>query len=194
MHRLNISISMKSTEILEKIRLTFNELVNTPKQEQVVKMIEATLMDGTKVEVTELAIGGIVTIDGVPAPAGEHTLSDGTMIVLGDNGAIMEIMPAEVEVEIEAKKKDDEMMNSFSAFQTSTNEKFASYESKFANYEQKFADYETRLNKATQVIEGLLNLTQTLAETPTGVADVAVKSESKFSKSDKEFKYDILFS
>lgn len=187
---------MKATEIIEKLRLTFNELVNTPKQEQVVKMIEATLMDGTKVEVTELAIGGIVTIDGVPAPAGEHTLSDGTMIVLGDNGAIMEIMPAEseVEVEIEAKKKDDEMMNSFSAFQTSTNEKFASYESKFANYEQKFADYETRLNKATQVIEGLLNLTQTLAETPTGVADVAVKSESKFSKSDKDFKYDILFS
>ena len=185
---------MKATEIIEKLRLTFNELVNTPKQEQVVKMIEATLQDGTKVEVTELAIGGIVTIDGVPAPAGEHTLSDGTMIVLGDNGAIMEIMPAEVEVEIEAKKKDDEMMNSFSAFQTSTNEKFASYESKFANYEQKFADYETRLNKATQVIEGLLNLTQTLAETPTGVADVAVKSESKFSKSDKDFKYDILFS
>jgi hypothetical protein len=56
---------MKATEIIEKLRLTFNELVNTPKQEQVVKMIEATLMDGTKVEVTELAIGGIVTIDGV---------------------------------------------------------------------------------------------------------------------------------
>jgi hypothetical protein len=187
---------MKATEIIEKLRLTFNELVNTPKQEQVVKMIEATLMDGTKVEVTELAIGGIVTIDGVPAPVGQHTLSDGTMIVLGDNGVIMEIMPAEseVEVEIEAKKKDDEMMNSFSAFQNSTNEKFASYESKFANYEQKFADYETRLNKATQVIEGLLNLTQTLAEAPTGVADAAIKSESKFSNNKEGFKYDILFS
>jgi hypothetical protein len=187
---------MKATEIIEKLRLTFNELVNTPKQEEVVKMIEATLMDGTKVEVTELAIGGIVTIDGVPAPVGQHTLSDGTMIVLGDNGAIMEIMPAEseVEVEIEAKKKDDEMMNSFSAFQNSTNEKFASYESKFANYEQKFADYETRLNKATQVIEGLLNLTQTLAEAPTGVADAAIKSESKFSNNKEGFKYDILFS
>jgi hypothetical protein len=188
---------MKATEIIEKLRLTFNELVNTPKQEEIVKMIEATLMDGTKVEVTELAVGGIVTIDGVPAPVGEHTLSDGTMIVLGDNGAILEIKPAEseVEVEIEAKKKDDEMMNSFSAFQNSTNEKFASYESKFANYEQKFADYETRLNKATQVIEGLLNLTQTLAEAPTGVADAAIKSESKFSKNTKEdFKYDILFS
>jgi hypothetical protein len=189
---------MKATEIIEKLRLTFNELVNTPKQEQVVKMIEATLMDGTKVEVTELVVGGIVTIDGVPAPVGQHTLLDGTMIVLGDNGAIMEIIPATetpIEVEIEANQKDNEMMNSFSAFQNTTNEKFASYESKFANYEQKFADYETRLNKATQVIEGLLNLTQTLAETPTGVADAAIKSESKFSKNTKEdFKYDILFS
>lgn len=186
---------MKATEIIEKLRLTFNELVNTPKQEEVVKMIEATLKDGTKVEVTELAVGGIVTIEGVPAPAGEHTLSDGTMIVVGDNGAITEIKPAESEVEVEVSVPAVEDMGAkFSAFENSTNEKFASYESKFANYEQKFADYETRLNKATQVIEGLLNLTQTLAETPTGVADVAVKTESKFSKSDKEFKYDILFS
>lgn len=186
---------MKATEIIEKLRLTFNELVNTPKQEEKVKMIEATLKDGTKVEVTELAIGGIVTIDGVSAPAGEHTLSDGTMIVLGDNGAIMEIKPAESEVEVEVSVPAVEDMGAkFSAFENTTKEKFASYESKFASYEQKFADYETRLNKATHVIEGLLNLTQTLAETPTGVADVAVKSESKFSKSDKEFKYDILFS
>lgn len=183
---------MKATEIIEKLRLTFNELVNTPKQEEVVKMIEATLKDGTKVEVTELAIGGIVTIDGVPAPAGEHTLMDGTMIVVGDNGAITEIKPAQ-EIEVEVPVVED-MGAKFSAFENTTNEKFASYESKFASYEQKFADYETRLNKATQVIEGLLNLTQTLAETPTGVADVAVKSESKFSKPDKEFKYDILFS
>jgi hypothetical protein len=185
---------MKATEIIEKLRLTFNELVNTPKQEQVVKMIEATLMDGTKVEVTELAIGGIVTIDGVPAPAGEHTLSDGTMIVLGDNGAIMEIKPAqEIEVEVSVPAVED-MGAKFSAFESTTNEKFASYESKFANYEQKFADYETRLNKATQVIEGLLNLTQTLAEAPTGVADAAIKSESKFSNNKEGFKYDILFS
>jgi hypothetical protein len=186
---------MKATEIIEKLRLTFNELVNTPKQEQVVKMIEATLMDGTKVEVTELVIGGIVTIDGVPAPVGQHTLSDGTMIVLGDNGVIMEIMPAESEVEVEVSVPAVEDMGAkFSAFESTTNEKFASYESKFANYEQKFADYETRLNKATQVIEGLLNLTQTLAEAPTGVADAAIKSESKFSNNKEGFKYDILFS
>lgn len=182
---------MKATEIIAQLRQTFNELVNQPTQE-VVQLIEGTLKNGTKVNVTELAVGGIVTIDGVPAPVGDHELSDGTIITLGDNGVITEIK-AKVEVEVDAKKKEDEMYNNFSSFQTSANEKFASYESKFANYEQKFADYETRLNKATQVIEGLLNLTQSLAETPTGVADVAIKTDQKFSKT-KDFKYDILFS
>ena len=38
------------------------------------KMMEAKLKDGTIVEVTELAIGGIVTIEGVAAPVGEHML------------------------------------------------------------------------------------------------------------------------
>ena len=57
----------------------------------------------------------------------------------------------------------------------------------------RFADYETKLNKATQVIEGLINLTKTLAETPTGAPDVAVKTESNF-KADSKISYDILFS
>ena len=151
-------------------------------------MLDAKLQDGTIVQVTELAVGGIVTIDGVPAPAGEHTLEDGTVIVLGENGAIMEIKP-KMEIEIEAPEM--EMASKFSAFQSSTNEKFAAYESKFAAYESRFAEYETKLNKANQVIEGLLNLTQTLASAPTGQPDASVKPQ-QFSEVKKS--YDILFS
>jgi hypothetical protein len=151
-------------------------------------MLDAKLQDGTMVQVTELAVGGIVTIDGVPAPAGEHTLEDGTVIVLGENGAIMEIKP-KMEIEIEAPEM--EMASKFSAFQSSTNEKFAAYESKFAAYESRFAEYETKLNKANQVIEGLLNLTQTLASAPTGQPDASVKPQ-QFSEVKKS--YDILFS
>ena len=185
-------MSMNAKEIIEKLRVQFNDLVNQPTQE--VKLIDSTLADGTPVQVTELAIGGIVTIDGVPAPTGEHKLSDGTMIVLGDNGAIMEIMPpSDVPVEVDAKKKDEEMMNSFSAFQNSANEKFSAYESKFASYETRFADYDNKLNKATQMIDALINLSKTLAETPTGIPDMAVKSDNKF-KAEKEFKHDALFS
>lgn len=184
-------MSMNAKEIIEKLRLQFNELVNQPTQQ--VKLMDATLADGTAVQVTELVVGGIVTIDGVPAPAGEHTLSDGTMIVLGDNGVIMEIKPAtETEVEIEVPVVED-MGAKFSAFEISTNEKFSSYEAKFAAYENRFAEYESKLNKATQMIDALLNLSKTLAETPTGVPDIAIKSDNKF-KAEKEFKHDALFS
>jgi hypothetical protein len=176
---------MKAIEVLERIREVFNE-INKPVQP--VAMLDAKLQDGTMVQVTELAVGGIVTIDGVPAPAGEHTLEDGTVIVLGENGAIMEIKP-KMEIEIEAPEM--EMASKFSAFQSSTNEKFAAYESKFAAYESRFAEYETKLNKANQVIEGLLNLTQTLASAPTGQPDASVKPQ-QFSEVKKS--YDILFS
>ena len=178
---------MKAIEVLEKIREVFNEM-NKPVQP--VAMLDAKLQDGTMVQVTELAVGGIVTIDGVPAPVGEHTLEDGTTIVLGENGAIMEIKP-KMETEIEVEVPEMEMSSKFSAFESATNQKFASYESKFAAYETRFADYESKLNKANQVIEGLLNLTQTLASAPTGQPDASVKPQ-QFSEVKKS--YDILFS
>lgn len=191
---------MNAKEIIEKLRIQFNELVKnadvvpptTPSAiPEPVKMAIAKLMDGTEVEVTELEIGGIVTIQGVPAPIGEHQLEDGTIIVLGDNGVIMEI---KVVTDAGYKPKEEEMSAKFSAFENSTKEKFTSYEAKFADYEEKFATYESRLNKATKVIEGLLNLTQTLAETPTGTPDASIKSNNNFKAEKKEMSYDILFS
>jgi spore coat protein CotH len=182
---------MKATEILQKLKEQFAELVAQPTQTPV-KMMQATLKDGTVVEVTALEVGGIVTIEGVPAPVGQHELSDGTVIVLGENGAIMEIMPMDVEMPIEATMpKVEDMGAKFSSLENSTNEKFATYETKFASYETKFAEYESKLNKATQLIEGLMNLTKTLAETPTGTPDVAVKNN--FTETKKK-DYSILFS
>lgn len=182
---------MTPKEIIEKLRLTFNELVNAPAAEPVA-LSTYKLVDGTEVEITELAVGGVVTIAGIPAPIGDHKLEDGTTITVGDNGAITAIVPAmpeEVVVEEDLKKKE-KMEELFEAFQSTTNEKFASYEAKFA-------DYEAKLQKATKVIEGLLNLTQTLAETPTGVADPIVKTTNNFKevkqeKTDKN--YSVLFS
>lgn len=178
---------MKAIEVLERIREVFNE-INKPVQP--VAMMDAKLQDGTMVQVTELAVGGIVTINGVPAPAGEHTLEDGTTIVLGDNGAIMEIKP-KVETEVEIEVPEMEMASKFAAFENMTTEKFSGYEAKFSAYEQRFAEYEGRLTKAMQVIDGLLNLTQTIASAPTGQPDASVKPQ-QFSEVKKS--YDILFS
>ena len=196
---------MTPTEIIKRIKQTFDELQNmgaeVPKKEdekQDVKMSKK-LADGTEIEVTDWAVGGIVTINGTPAPTGEHTLEDGTIIVVGENGAITEIKPAQAqqpavpETPEDMAKKTIGMSEEFTKFQDTANQKFADYESKFSAYEQKFSDYEERLSKATKVIEGLLNLTQTLAETPTGVADASVKSSNNF-KEEKQISYDALFS
>lgn len=194
---------MTAKQILEKIRETFNELQKhgaeiPEKNDEKVPTKMAKLKDGTEVQVTDLEIGGVVTINGVPAPIGEHELEDGTVIVVGDNGVITEIkapqgvVPQPESEEEMAKKKAEEMAKKnlamgeqFTAFQNIANQKFADYESKFA-------DYEARLTKATKVIEGLLNLTQTLAETPTGVPDQSIR-QSNFAQ-DKKFSDDILFS
>lgn len=178
---------MKAIEVLERIREVFNE-INKPVQP--VAMLDAKLQDGTMIQVTELAVGGIVTIDGVPAPAGEHTLEDGTVIVVGENGAITEIKP-KVEIEVEVEAPEMEMASKFAAFESMTSEKFSSYEAKFSAYEQRFAEYEGKLSKYMQAMETLMNLTQTLASAPTGQPDAAVKPQ-QFSEVKKS--YDILFS
>jgi len=178
---------MTPKEIIEKLKLTFNELVNNDVTVENTPVALSTykLVDGTEVEITELLVGGIVTIAGVPAPIGDHKLEDGTTITVGDNGAITAITPAEVVTEEPPMAED--MTAKFSAFESATNEKFASYEAKFA-------EYEAKLQKATKVIEGLLNLTQTLAETPTGVADPIVKTTNNFKQETPEKNYSVLFS
>ena len=174
--------------ILEKVSLFFAELVNNedmpmpsgePKAE--VKMMEAKLKDGTIVEVTELAVGGIVTIAGVPAPVGEHELESGDVIVLGDNGAIMEIKPKkEDEVKVEVPEVED-MSAKFAAFESATNEKFSAYENKFAQYEAK-------LGQANKVIEGLMQISKMLVEAPQSAPDAGVKTSNNFAEAKTDAK------
>ena len=191
---------MNPKEILEKLKLTFNELVNnagevpaTPAEvaPEMVAPIKAKTADGTEVEISELGVGGVVTIAGTPAPVGDLTLEDGTVLTIGDNGAITVIVapadaPAMVEDMGNMDKKKLGMEEIFSAFEASTNEKFASYEAKFA-------DYEAKLSKATKVIEGLISLTQTLSETPTGVPDSAISQTSSFKSEESKKDYRGLF-
>lgn len=178
---------MNTKEILEKLKVTFSELVSGAEMPaetapEMVAPMKAKLKDGTEIEVSEMGVGGVVTIAGQPAPTGEHILEDGTVLVVGENGVITEMKPAS-----DAPMVED-MSAKFSAFESATNQKFSAYEAKFA-------DYEARLSKATKVIEGLLSLTQTLAEQPTGTPDPIVTGKNNFSQTEKTGKnYSILFS
>ena len=69
-----------------------------------IKLEIVKLMDGTAVEVERFEVGYpafIVAEDGskTPAPTGDHTISDGTVITIDENGLISEISTAEEEVE-----------------------------------------------------------------------------------------------
>lgn len=100
-----LSVEQK-TELKELF--TFNTTVpvitpeNTPVAEPVV-MGEAKLVDGTivKYDTPELVIGSMITVvtpDGeFPAPAGEHTLENGTVVTVDETGKVIEIATKEEE-------------------------------------------------------------------------------------------------
>lgn len=96
----------QKTELKELF--TFNTPVpvvapeNTPVAEPVV-MGEAKLIDGTivKYDTPELVIGSMITVvtpDGeFPAPVGEHTLENGTVVTVDETGKVIEIEVKEEE-------------------------------------------------------------------------------------------------
>ena len=124
---------MNAQEAILKIKALFednaapvkeDEADMTKVEETKVEMAEYSLMDGTKVEISALEVGGLVTIEGQPAPAGDHELMDGTEITLDENGKITEIetkvVEASPEVDVEAgkdyeDKKMQEMAEQFEA-------------------------------------------------------------------------------
>lgn len=58
-----------------------------------VALSDYKLLDGTVIQATNLEVGGTVTINDGPAPAGEYALEDGTMITVGEVGAITAVTP-----------------------------------------------------------------------------------------------------
>ena len=75
--------------------------------------LDLTLEDGTPIvvetEESEIKVGDAVTINGEPAPDGEHMLSDGTTIVVA-GGKIAEIKMAEMETTEDSKSEEIEQM------------------------------------------------------------------------------------
>jgi hypothetical protein len=110
---------MNAKDAIMQIRALFEDMppveVPAPIQEAIdevpVTFAEYSLLDGTKVMISELAIGGEVTLaDGTPAPMGEHQLADGTKIVLDEAAKILSIETPEAEAK-EAEEVPAEMGN-----------------------------------------------------------------------------------
>jgi len=146
------------------------------------------LQDGTKISCDKLEVGGVVTINGTPAPDGEHKVQDGTIIKTKE-GIIQEITsPAEEAtdssvtedlskdtVSTEMGKKMEEMAVEMADVKT----KCASYESKIAETEAEMKKQKEAITMLTQMIEKMATMP---VEKPAAMATnqfTAQKSEDK---------------
>ena len=100
------SLIMKVTEFLADIKKKYFDgtpLVNTdhgvapaqnaPAPPQTLQQ-DYTTKDGQVVQIDKLEVGGIALMGGVPAPAGELQLQDGTSLMIGEGGVITMVTPA----------------------------------------------------------------------------------------------------
>lgn len=161
---------MNAKDAIMQIRALFEDMpmvdapapAPAPIEEVPVTFAEYSLMDGTKVMISELAIGGDVTLaDGSPAPMGEHQLADGTTIQVDELGKIIEIsspkedmIPEEAPEEVPAEmgNKIDEKMADEIAALVSENE----------NLKTQVAQLEAKVkNGFSQVAELIEALTKT---------------------------------
>jgi len=182
---------MNAKDAIMQIRALFEDMpqVEVPTPEPVVDEVPVTfaeysLMDGTKVMISELAIGGEVTLaDGTPAPVGEHQLADGTKIVLDEAAKILSIETPEAEAEIadetpaEMGKKLDEKLADEIAALVSENQ----------NLKTQVAQLEAKVkNGFSQVAE----LIEALTKTPNAEPIAQPKQTFSSNVTTKEMKYD----
>ena len=158
---------MNAQEAILKIKALFDDNILPveaevdPAGETKIEMAEYSLMDGTKVEISALEIGGLVTLEGNPAPVGDHELMDGTEITLDENGMITaietKVVEASPEVDVEAgydKKKVEEMAE---AFEAKIAELIEANNAKIAELE----------NKVKQGFQQVADLIESISKTPT---------------------------
>jgi predicted component of type VI protein secretion system len=162
--------------------------------------VDVEMEDGKMLHCSpDLNVGSTATIDGQPAPSGDHKLKDGSTVSVGENGLITELKAAEpvttdaAAPQFAEAKTPEELKAMVDAFATGTpeeriakletvakalmeysfgwqireNEIKALNEQAIAVYKTGLATAEAKLEKQEKVIEGLFELAEKLAETPT---------------------------
>lgn len=171
---------MTPIEALLKIKQMFAEMPQ-PVQAQEMPEVEVSiepaapeykeyvLKSGAKVKIDKLEIGGkVMLVDDAgnesPAPAGEHELADGMVIVLDEASTIVEIKTPEME-EVPVESPDAEELKKKIAEMQSELEQMAGYKKK---QEEKMAEVEAKFSKAiSELTDVVVGLIQTPSAEPT---------------------------
>jgi hypothetical protein len=187
---------MNSKEALQQIRALFEDMpqVVAPVAPAVTKveMAEYSLVDGTKVMISALEIGGMVTMeDGTPAPMGEHQLMDGTSIEVDELGAILEISSPKEEVIVEEPVAPAAEVAPAQDTTAMIQELKDDYEKKKMELDAKIAELESKVKQGfAQVAELVEALSNTPTAEPTQKAANAFQSyvstnDSKYERLEK---------
>ena len=194
---------MNPKEALKQIRALFEDMPQVvepvapveptaPAEPAVTKvdMAEYSLVDGTKIMISELKIGGMVTMaDGTPAPAGEHQLMDGTSIQVDELGTIIEISSPKEDVVVEEPVAPAAPVAPAEDTTAMVAELKADFAEQKIQLETKIAELESKVKQGfAQVAE----LVEALSNTPT--AEPTQKSANAFQSyvSSNDTKYERL--
>ena len=168
-----------ATQILSALKDKFNELMAAPLPVDPVAPVMPTepvlevkkLKDGTEITATSFDPGGVATVAGAPAPTGEHTLEDGTTLVIGEGGVISEVREVETiedPVMEDMTKKLDKVTMAVDELKT----QFAA--------QTKLIELQSKVDAQTQIIKELFEAVKVLAETPTAAPDKVVQTPNNF--------------
>jgi len=150
------------------------------------------LQDGTKISCDKLEVGGMVTINGTPAPDGEHKVQDGTIIKTKE-GIIQEITsPAEEATD--SSVTEDLSKDTISTDMTKKMEdmavQMAEVKTKCASYESKMAETEAEMKKQKEAITMLTQMIEKMATMPVDKPAAMATNQFTTQKSeDKEERF-----
>jgi len=188
---------MNPKEALKQIKALFEDMPQVvepvaPVEPTVTKveMAEYSLVDGTKVMISALEIGGMVEMaDGTPAPQGEYQLMDMTSIQVDELGYIIEIASPKEDVIVEEPVAPAAPVAPAQDTTAMVAELKADFAAQKSQLETKIAELESKVKQGfAQVAE----LVEALSNTPT--AEPTQKSANAFQSyiSTSDSKYERL--
>lgn len=174
---------MTPKEALDKIRALFAEPVPPAEPEGEPAAMEAkeyVLEGGAKVLISELEPGGMASLmddagNAVPAPAGDHTLADGTVITVGENGILTGVKMPEPVAAPEPEAELARFREELSAVK-SENERLAAMLAEMAKRDE----FEAAMKDVTAKLQGLADAVTSLLDTP--AADPLQAPKDKFER------------
>jgi hypothetical protein len=143
------------------------------------------LQDGTKISCDKLEVGGVVTINGTPAPDGEHKVQDGTIIKTKE-GIIQEITSPAEEATDSSVNEDLSKDMEDKTISTEMGKKMEEMAVKMTSYENKMAETEAEMKKQKEAITMLTQMIEKMATMP--VEKPAAMATNQFTAQKSEDK------